>query len=232
MPKAVLFDNDGTLVASEPLHWHAWGELMRELRIDYDPEMIRAQVGQTALVILARLLDKYRPGWKPRDYNLSQLAMRKNDIYLEGLEGRLEAYPQTVECLKWLRAQGIRTGVVSNAKRREMMRAVTVTGLLPYLEVQVSRDDAAAAKPDPAPYLAAAAMLDLKPSDCMVVEDAPPGLESGLRAGMRCVAIKTNFSEEVLATPVRDRPDLRPVAILESMAEFFEELKRCPSTFG
>ncbi len=226
MPKAVLFDNDGTLVASEPLHWHAWGALMKELRIDYDPELIRAQVGQTAPVILGRLLDKYRPGWKPRDYNLSQLAVRKNDIYLEGLEGRLQSYPQTVECLKWLRAQGIRTGVVSNAKRREMMRAVTVTGLLPYLEVQVSRDDAPAAKPNPAPYLVAAAQLDIKPEDCLVMEDAPPGLESGLLAGMRCVGVTTNFSREILEAPVRDRPDLRPVAIVDSMAEFFEWLKR------
>lgn len=228
MPKAVLFDNDGVLVASEPLHWAAWGNLLKEMGIPYEEAEVAAQVGKTAPQILTAILDHHRPEWsKPENrgaYVLEDLALRKNDFYLKLLKSQLRAYPGVEDGLKVLRSRGVKIAVVSNAKRRELDGALQATGLEGLVDLKISRDDSKIPKPDPTPYLMAAASLGVEPVDCLVVEDSPPGIESGLMARIPSVAITTNFSREAMAQPVPGRPDLKPVAIFSSMEEFFETL--------
>src|SRR5687768_1675785 len=113
LPRAVLFDNDGVLIASEPLHWAAWGELLKEIGLPDSEPQLRAMVGKTAPQILAALLDEHRPGWTSEKYDLEALALRKNDFYLDFTRTRLQAYPGVREGLEWLRAKGIRTAAVS-----------------------------------------------------------------------------------------------------------------------
>src|SRR4051812_28462951 len=120
LPKAILFDHDGVLVASEPLHWAAWEQLLSELGIPYNGAEMRMFIGKTAPEIIMALLNRYSPGWDPAKYNLTDLAKRKNDFYLAAARQELQAYPGVVEGLQWLRFKGIRTAVVSNAKRREL----------------------------------------------------------------------------------------------------------------
>lgn len=226
MPKAILFDNDGVLVASEPLHWDAWGKLLTVMGIQYRAEELSQLAGRTAPEILRLLLDRYRPGWKERDYDFDKLALQKNDFYLEGLESRLKSYPGVPEGLKWLKSIGVKTAVVSNAKRRELMRAITATGIADDLDIHLSRDDTGVPKPDPKPYLMAAEKLGVAPADCIVVEDSPTGLRAGLMAKMPSVAILSTFTRSELKAPVPGRPELKPVLIAATMAEFFEELRR------
>ncbi|MGK5082008.1 HAD family phosphatase [Bdellovibrionota bacterium FG-1] len=224
-PKAVLFDHDGVLVASEPLHWAAWEQLLSELGIPYNGAEMGLFVGKTAPEIMMLLLNRYKPGWNPSEYNLTALARRKNDIYLEAARRGLQPYPGVPEGLQWLRSQGIKTAVVSNAKRRELETALHQLGLTEYLDIIVSRDDVSAPKPDPTPYLFAAASLGLEGHECLAVEDSPTGLEAALVAKVPAAAVTTNFSRQNLEDPVPGRPDLHPLWVGESMEEFFEWLK-------
>ena len=225
LPRAILFDNDGVLVASEPLHWAAWGELLREIGLPPCHAELQTLVGRTAPQILALLLDQHRPGWRREDYNLDALALRKNDFYLQTLRKELRANDGVKEGLEWLRTQKIRTAVVSNAKRRELEAALQTTGIGAYLEFWVSRDDVTAPKPDPNPYLTGAALLGIEPQDCWVIEDSPTGLEAGLMAGIPTIAIQTHFATRELEHPVPGRPDLRPFRIMPSMKALFEWLQ-------
>ena len=228
LPRAVLFDNDGVLIASESLHWAAWGALLEELRIPYRLEDIASQVGKTGPQIMGSLLDLYRPGWKPAEYDLDALALRKNDIYLTRVPTQLRAYPGVRELLAWLRSQGIKTAVVTNAKRREMdtsLRALELTSLFDSL---VSRDDVPKPKPDPSPYLTAAALVSVEPKDCLVVEDSVTGIEAGLVARIPSAAVLTSFKRHELEQPVPGRPDLRPVWIGDSILHLHAWLKELP----
>lgn len=225
-PRAVLFDHDGTLVESESLHSAAWRLLLQELGLPYHERDMEALVGMTAPGILASFLDRYRPGWSREDYDLEKLALRKNHFYGQALkEGRLRVYPGVREGIEWLRAKGVRVGVVSNARRRELVSGLQSVGLAELMHSIVARDDAGRAKPDPTPYLMGAAELGVEPGDALAVEDSPTGLESALLAGIPAAAVETNFSRRQLETPVSGRPGLHPVWVGPSIAEFFAALK-------
>jgi HAD superfamily hydrolase (TIGR01509 family) len=224
LPQAILFDHDGVLVASEPLHQSAWKQLLEELGLPFEEADFRTLIGKTAPQIITSLLDRFSPGWDPRQMDPDQLALRKNDFYLKVIEKELRAYPGVREGLEWLRARGIRTAVVSNAKRRELDAGLSTTGLKPLFDQIISREDVGVAKPDPTPYLFAAAALGVAPENCLAVEDSPPGLEAGLMARIPTAAVLTNFERAQLEQPVPGRPDLKPCWIGGSMAELFRWL--------
>ena len=225
LPKAVLFDNDGVLIASEPLHWSAWKHLLGEIGIPYIESEIRGWVGKTAPEIMVMLLDKHRPGWSKTEFNPDDLALRKNNFYLKIAESSLQPYSGVKEGLQWLKEKGVKIAVVSNAKSRELRSSLTLLGLLPFFDEVISRDDVPAPKPDPAPYLTAAACLGVDIQDCIAVEDSPPGIQSALFGKVPAVGILSTFTEKEMGHPVPGRPDLKPMALFSSIAEFFESLK-------
>jgi len=225
LPRAILFDNDGVLIASERLHWAAWNKLLAEMGIPYKESDIQKQVGKTGPEIMAALLDEYRPGWNPEEFNLDALAYQKNNYYVQAVPTDLQAYPGVREGLVWLKNQGVKTAVVSNAKKRELVTALNSLKLDSYFDVLLSRDDVPAPKPDPSAYLFGAASVGEAPEDCLVIEDSPTGIEAALFGKIPAAAVLTNFSRAVMESPVPGRPDLQPHWIGESTAEFFEWLK-------
>ncbi len=232
LPRAILFDNDGVLAASEPLHWDAWRQLISELGLPYHENEVRTQVGKTGPEIIGALLAIHRPNWRNETplLDLDQLARRKNDFFLMSATHALMPYPGVREGIEWLKSQGIRTAVVTNAKRRELDASLKAMQLGELLEVKISRDDVSPPKPDPAPYLFAAVSLGVPPEHCLVVEDSPVGLEAGLMGKIPCAAVATNFTERQLASPVPGRPDLKPHWIGPSIEALFEWLKTLKST--
>lgn len=225
LPQALLFDNDGVLVQSEPLHRKAWALVMADLGLPFREEDILPLIGKTAPQTLNILLGKYRPGWSEKDYPLDALALRKNDYYLQIQKTELHAYPGIPEGLAWCQSRGIRMAVVSNAKKRELETVLSHLGLARFFEALVSRDDVPAPKPDPMAYLFGAACIETDPQNCIAIEDSPPGLESALRAQVPSAAVLTTFARPHLETPVPGRPDLKPTWIGADPAAFFEWLK-------
>jgi beta-phosphoglucomutase len=224
LPRAILFDHDGVLARSEPLHWAAWREVLRELGLPYVESEIRTMVGFTAPQIMTTILDKYRPGWNPKILDVHALAQQKNDHYLQAAQTELRAYPGVRELLTWMKSVGIKSAVVSNAKRRELESALRWLQILDLFDVVISRDDAGVAKPDPTPYLMAAASLGLEPHECLAVEDSPTGIESALMGKIPAAAVLTNFPRNAMETPVPGRPDLKPIWIGESIQALLDAL--------
>lgn len=228
-PKAILFDHDGVLVQSEPLHWAAWEKLLAELGLGYSIDVVRRSVGKTGPQILAAILDAEKPGWSRDEYDLDRLAFRKNEIYLASAQTGLKPYPGVVDGLHWLRAHGIKRAVVSNAKRRELEGALRGLQMTDLFDVVISRDEIQPPKPHPAPYLFGAASVGEEPADCVAIEDSPPGLEAALTGRIPTAAVTTNFPREQLERPVPGRPDLRPVWIGEGMIAFFDWIRSLPT---
>jgi HAD superfamily hydrolase (TIGR01509 family) len=234
LPRAILFDHDGVLAQSEPLHWAAWREVLRELKLPYVKADIQALVGATSPEIMTQILDQHRPGWSKSEYDIHALAQLKNDHYMRTAQTELQAYPGVPELLSWLGRVGIKTAVVSNARKLELESALKLIGIFERFDAVISRDDAGCAKPDPTPYLMAASSLGFEPKDCLAVEDSPTGIEAALIAKIPSAAVLTNFTREVMEHPVPGRPDLTPVWIGESVQALFEELMRIalPSSFS
>ncbi len=224
-PRAILFDHDGVLVTSEHLHAIAWKELLKQLGIPYQDEQFRDLIGRTAPQILKILLDESKPGWRAEDYDLDALALQKNDIYLKVAETELGLYPGVREGLEWMKSVGMKAGVVSNAKRRELDHSLVHLGVKDFFEVVLSRDDVPRPKPDPEAYWTGARLIGEDVTDCMAIEDSPTGLAAALRSGIASVAVTSNYPREKLVSIVPENPGLTPLWIVESMVEFFEKVR-------
>lgn len=221
----MLFDNDGVLIQSEALHWLAWQKLCDHIGLTLDQELLERAVGRTSPQILKEILDQQKPGWTTAQFDLDQLSLKKNDFYGEVAVTQLKAYPGVREGLYELRARGIKTGVVSNGKRRELELGLTITGLLGLMDVVVSRDDVPQPKPSPMPYVQGATLLGLKPQDCFAIEDSPSGLNAALLSGATSFAVTSNFSREALAQTLSKDSALVPHTIVDSMIDFFAILR-------
>lgn len=224
-PRAVLFDFDGVLVASEPIHISAWMQLLDELKLPKNLVSIQSLIGKTAPDILRRIFLAHRPEYTPTETELLNLAQRKNEIYIASMEKQLTTFPGVYEGLEWLKANQVKTAVVSNGRRNELIKTMTHLKLIPYFDEIISRDDARSAKPEPLPYLMGAASLGIDVSCCVAIEDSPTGLEAALRAEIPAAAVMTSFPREVLESPIPGLPHLRPFWIGESIQLFFDWLK-------
>lgn len=223
--KAILFDYDGVLVASEPIHLLAWMQLLDELNLPKDQELILQSVGKTAPEIILKLLQKYQPTEVHSLEKCRELAQRKNFHYLNHARTALTLYPGVLDGLQWLHSEGIPTAIVSNGRRKEIYETTEFLGIRPWIKEIITRDDVTAHKPDPTPYEYAAALFEKSPSECIALEDSPTGLESALLAKIPSVALLTSFSKEALQNPVPGRGDLRPHWIFNSIEEFFRALR-------
>jgi HAD superfamily hydrolase (TIGR01509 family) len=221
-PKAILFDHDGVLVTSEQLHFLAWQQLIRDIGLPWEKISFHGLVGRTAPQILRIILDEFKPGWSEKDYNLDELAHRKNDYYLVYAQTQLAPYPGVREGLMWAREQGILCGVVSNARRRELNASLTLLNLEQFFQVIVSRDDVPKPKPDPGPFEYAALALGVLPQECIAIDDSPTGLEGALLAGCLTASVTTNYPRNILESPVLERPDLQPAWIGDTLDQFFD----------
>jgi len=220
--KAILFDHDGVLVASEAIHQQAWLKLCQKLHLSVEVNEITALVGRTAPEIAKTLLDRHLPGWeKSKTYDTQKLALEKNDFYQEIIRTALKPYPGTAAGLERLRSEGYKLAVVSNAKKRELEAGLQITKLFNFFDLVLSRDDLLKHKPDPLAYLTAVTEFGLNPEECLAVEDSPTGIESALVGKIPAAAILTNFPRSVMEHPVPGRPDLKPLWIGESLQEFF-----------
>jgi beta-phosphoglucomutase-like phosphatase (HAD superfamily) len=95
--------------------------------------------------------------------------------------------------------------------------AMSATGLRPLFDALVSADEVGVGKPDPAVFLAAATRVDVAPVACVVVEDAPAGLEGARRAGMRCVGVLSSHHPTLVADLVTPSLDSLPPDAFERL---------------
>ncbi|WP_225642314.1 HAD family hydrolase [Streptomyces werraensis] len=192
--RALLFDNDGTLVSSLDSVNRCWTRWAVEYGLTAE-DFARIELhGRPAAEIAADLLPAHL---------VPQAVARIEDLEVEDVaDGGVGLLPGTKEFLAGLPAE--RWAVVTSATRRLAEARLGAAGILP--KTLVAADDITHGKPDPEPYLLAARMLGVDPAECVVFEDAPAGLQSGRAAGMTTVALATTHRAEELTADlvVRD----------------------------
>lgn len=185
---------DGVLVDSEPLHRKAWKQVLRELGISMSDEQFRLLMGKTTDQIMSRYFEQY--GIRE---DLDYWSYKKDEVYRTLVQKELKPLDGVVGFLLYLKSRQVKIGVASSAVQQNVQAALDCLGLEDGFDAILSVEDITHPKPNPEIYLKAAQSLGLAASDCVVIEDSLPGIQSAKQAGTFVIGITTNFSSEALA---------------------------------
>jgi HAD superfamily hydrolase (TIGR01509 family) len=180
--RAYLFDCDGTIADSMPLHYVAWKTALGEWGGRFEETLFYEWGGRPVQEIIATL-----NRMQGLDMPVAQVAARKEQLYYEQLP-HLKAVP---EVLEQINAQFgvIPMAVVSGSSRESVVNSLTTLGLLEKFETIVAAEDYSRGKPAPDGFLTAAERLGVEPEDCLVFEDTAFGIQAATAAGMASVRI-------------------------------------------
>jgi beta-phosphoglucomutase family hydrolase len=180
--RAYLFDCDGTIVDSMPLHYIAWKTALGECGCAFDEKLFYSWGGKPTREIISDLNEMN--GLK---MPVEAVAERKEELYYELLP-RLKAIPEVLEHIEAEQGR-IPFAVVSGGRRSSVTRSLTVLGLLDKFETIVGAEEYTHSKPAPDCFLLAAARLGVAPADCLVFEDTDLGIQAATAAGMTSVKV-------------------------------------------
>lgn len=189
MVKAILFDLDGTLADTDPLHLLAWQEVLKPYDLKVDPAFYRERIsGRLNPEIVRDLL-----GLEGEE--AERLIATKEARFRELAQG-LKPLPGLPEFLEKIQEKGLSWGVVTNAPRENAHHVLKALGLKPPLLVLA--EEVGQGKPDPLPYRVALERLGVAPEEALAFEDSPSGVRSAVGAGIPTYALLTGHSPESL----------------------------------
>ena len=180
--QAYLFDCDGTIVDSMPLHYLGWVKALSEWSCEFPEQLFYAWGGKPTADIILALNQKHG-----LNMPIEQVATRKEALYFENI-ALLQGIPEVIEHIE-LSHGTIPFAVVSGGTRESVTASLGALNLLDRFETLVCAGDYQRGKPDPEPFLVAAARLGVAPKDCLVFEDTDMGIQSATAAGMASVKI-------------------------------------------
>jgi HAD superfamily hydrolase (TIGR01509 family) len=207
--RAVIFDMDGVLTDSEPLINAAAIEMFREKGLSVRPEDFGPFVGAGEDRYIGGVAEAYL-----FPLNLAAAKRRTYEIYLKLVPDRLKAFPGAQDLVRACRDAGLRVAVASSADRIKVEANLNQIGLPPHTwDAVVTAEDVLAKKPAPDLFLSAAAKLGLKPTECIVIEDAVNGIQAAKAAGMRCIAVAQTFPADRLKAADLIKPAITALSV-------------------
>jgi beta-phosphoglucomutase family hydrolase len=180
--RAYLFDCDGTIADSMPLHYIAWKKALGEWGCAFDEELFYSWGGKPVEVIIATLNER-----KGLNMPVEAVGLRKESLYYELLP-QLKPIPEVLEHIEAEYGR-IPFAVVSGSSRESVVSSLTTLGLLDKFDTIVAAEDYQNPKPAPDAFLKAAEKLGVAPKDCLVFEDTALGIQAATAAGMATVMV-------------------------------------------
>lgn len=187
-PRAAVFDVDGVLVDSYDAHFQSWRRLTEEMDDDatFTEDDFAATFGRRSEAIIRETL---LPGREVSDEEVRRLDDRKEAIYREIIEEAFPAMGGAADLIERLRRAGVRIAVGSSGPPENVKLVLDRLGIAGVVEAVITGEDVSRGKPDPEVFLKAAEALGEAAEACIVVEDAPAGVEAAHRAGMACIGL-------------------------------------------
>lgn len=201
-PDAVIWDMDGVLCATMDLHFQALRMACTARNLNFPEEITSIGVGRTDRANLDYILSKNDiPAETGENHPLmSDLLNEKEKILFSLLkETQLKTSPGVEAWLKALESKGIPCAVASSSTLSTIVLIVERLGITRYFSAFISGARLLHGKPNPEIFVRAAGALNAVPDHCLVIEDAPPGVEAALGAGMKCLALGTTVPPEKLS---------------------------------
>jgi len=179
---AYLFDCDGTIVDSMPLHYVAWKKALGEWNCEFGEELFYAWGGRPTAEIISTLNEKHRLSMP-----VETVARRKEEFYFAMLP-ELKVVPEVLEHIEAQHGR-IPFAVVSGSARDSVTASLETLKLLDRFETLVCAGEYTKSKPDPEAFLLAASRLGVAPKSCLVFEDTEMGIQAATAAGMASVKV-------------------------------------------
>ncbi|MDE2026067.1 MAG: HAD family phosphatase [Patescibacteria group bacterium] len=193
MIRAVIFDMDGLIIETESLQSKAYEQIIRE----YGKEPIFEDNGLVHKVGL-RGDDAWKTVLNKHDLtgDIEQLRSRKRELYLEILKKNLIPMPGLRSLLSILSEKKIPMSLATGTIRQIATYVLTELDILDYFSVLVTGDEVKKGKPDPETFMLASKRLHVIPSECLVFEDAQPGVTAAKLLGMCVIAVPTSYTKK------------------------------------
>ncbi len=184
MIRAILFDLDGLMFDSEPHSLASWEAVLKGRGVTLDQLTLESILGLRIDATARALIHKFHLTDTVQD-----LSDAKTEFQIAHLGGNVPPMPGLFELLDEIDRRGLQKAIASSGIRRYVEAVLRVNGLLDRFSVIITGDQVAHGKPAPDVFLAAARALNVEPQACLVLEDAPAGVQAAKAAGMLCIAI-------------------------------------------
>lgn len=203
MLKAVIFDFDGVIVDTEPSHLLMFQRVLQTHGIEIsEADYYNIYLAMDDWTFFKEAFRRH--GKELEDAQLEKLASEKAAAFVDHIAGGVEAKPGAVSLVKQL-SGNLPLAIASMALRGEIIMILKGIGIKDDFKIIVSAEDVLRPKPDPEVFLCALDELNsvegqerVNPSQCLIIEDSPAGIEAGKRAGMKCLGIIGSKSREAL----------------------------------
>jgi beta-phosphoglucomutase len=210
--EAIVFDFDGVLADSEPLHFRALREMMGTLGVTLPAEHYYSTYVGFDDAGVFRLMQQEQ-GWTLDERQIAALIEQKTRIFQDLVASADVLFPGAIACLDRLGAR-YPLGIASGALKHEIQQILRQHDLEDHFRFIVASGDTPQSKPAPDPYAKAAELHGLPPSACLAIEDSRWGIEAAKAAGLTCVGITTTY--DAASLPGAD-------AVIGSLDEFTVE---------
>lgn len=190
----VIFDMDGVLADTGPIHFQSWVKMANEdAGVNFTKEFFEESFGQQSIPITRKLV-----GTRAEQALVEKWANLKEEYYREMVKDKLVPLPGVIELIRDLKKENIKMAVGSSGPLENVELLLTSLKIKQYFDIIITAEDVKNGKPAPDVFLIAANKLNLKPENCIVIEDAPVGIEAAKRAGMKSIALTTTHKKEEL----------------------------------
>ena len=191
---AIIFDMDGVIVDSEPLHQRAFETLFEELGKKHDHGVVFSDYyGRSDGALLRDFIDKHK-----LPHELEDLSARKLKYFLSYLRERRPVF-QELHALVPELARRYKLAIATSSSHPVADIVMEISGLGPNFKLIVAREDVRFPKPDPEIYFTTARKLGVRPSTCCVIEDTTPGVQAAKMAGMTCIGLTSCLPPDKLS---------------------------------
>jgi beta-phosphoglucomutase len=216
MLSGVIFDLDGVIVDSHPLHKRAWRAFLASVcRPVSEEDLAFIFDGRSRREILIHFLGELS------DSEIEEYGKKKDSFFRQACTA-LQLVPGSVEFIQKLGQAGLSIAVATSASRKRARWTLQELKIEHYFDAVVCGDDVAQSKPDPAIYRLAATTLSIAPESLFAIEDSVCGVRSARSAGLRCIGIAPEDKADPLlrAGAVQVIPDMRNLSIRDLEAAF------------
>lgn len=188
--KGLIFDLDGTLIHSMPLHYEAWREVFDEIGFDFNREIFFKTAGMPTEKIFDLIKSEFN-----LDFDVERLTTQKEAAYVKRMD-ELKVIDEVAELVYQnygKRAMSVGTG----SQRTNAQNSLNSVGLDKYFTILVAKDDVQQHKPHPETFLKCAELMDVDPKNCHVFEDGDLGIQAARSCGMHVTDIRKHLNQTI-----------------------------------
>jgi HAD superfamily hydrolase (TIGR01509 family) len=185
MLAAILYDLDGTIVNTDPLHYQVWREMLQKYGIEIDEEFYKNHMSGR---LNPQIVRDFMPEWSTEA--IYEFSDRKEARFRE-VAGHLKPLPGVYDAITWGTERGLKQALVTNAPRANAEYMLEVLQLSTAFDRVVISAEVGIPKPDPAPYEYILKEFGITPGEALAFEDSPSGMRSAVAAGIKTVGIAT-----------------------------------------